>query len=142
MSLTSTSVTITWTQPEFSLPVINYTVSLLRVTGHDQALCTAYMDVKPPVTTMANATSMNFMDLQEFSKYNVTVNAWFSASFSNSPKTVITEFTTLSAGNYVRLILHAPLIAIFYSPYWSTTKWKFLLDFHKLRYQLAYISLH
>ena len=99
MSLTSTSVTINWTQPEFSLPVINYTVSLLRVTGHDQALCNAYMDVRSPVTTMASVTSMNFMDLQKFSKYNVTVTAKFSVAFSNSPKTVSTQFTTPSAGN-------------------------------------------
>ena len=99
MSLTSTSVIITWTQPEFSLPVISYTVSLSRVTGSGQALCTGYMDTRPSVTTMASVTSMNFMDLQEFSIYSVTVTARFSASFSNSPKTVSMEFTTPSAGN-------------------------------------------
>ena len=99
MSLTSTSVTITWTQPEFSLPVISYTVSLSRVTGSGQALCTGYMDTRPSVTTMANVTSMNFIDLQEFSKYNVTVTARFNVTFSNSPKTVSMQFTTPSAGN-------------------------------------------
>ena len=101
MSLTSTSVTITcsWTQPEFSLPVISYTVSLSRVTGSGQALCTTYMDVRPPVTTMASVTSMNFMDLQEFSKYSVIVTASFNVTFSNSPKTVSMQFTTPSAGN-------------------------------------------
>ena len=57
------------------------------------------MDVRPSVTTMASVTSMNFMDLQEFSKYNVIVTARFSVAFSNSPKTVSMEFTTLSAGN-------------------------------------------
>ena len=99
MSLTSMSVTITWTQPEFSLPVINYTVSLSRVTGSGQVLCTSYMDVRPSVTTMANVTSMNFMDLQEFSTYNVTVTARFSVTFSSLPQAFSNmQFTTLSAG--------------------------------------------
>ena len=142
LSLTSTSVIITWTQPEFSLPVISYRVSLSRVTGSGQALCTGYMDTRPSVTTMVGVTSMNYIDLQEFTKYNVTVTARFNITFSNSPKTVSMQFTTPSAGNYVRLILHAPLIALFYSPYWSTTKWKFLCDFHKLHCQLADDSLH
>ena len=142
MSLTSTSVIITWTQPEFSLPVISYTVSLSLVTGSGQALCTGYMDSRPSVTTMAGVTSMNFMYLQEFSKYNVTVTARFSVTFSNSPKTVSMQFTTPSAGKKVCLKIHTPLIALFYSPYWSTKKWKFLRDFHKLLYQLAHISLY
>ena len=99
MSLTSISVTIAWTQPEFSLPVISYTVSLSRVTGSGQALCIGYTDNRPSVTTMASVTSMNFTDLQEFSKYNVIVTARFNITFSNSPKTVTMEFTTPSAGN-------------------------------------------
>ena len=93
---TATSVTITWTQPEFSLPVLNYTVSLTRVTGSDQVLCPSVMDTRPPVTTMATVTSMLFTDLQEFSTYTVTVTARFNTTVAQRPTSM--EFTTLSAG--------------------------------------------
>ena len=92
---TATSVTITWTQPEFSLPVLDYTVSLTRVTGSSQVLCPSVMDSRSPVTIVATVTSMEFTGLQEFSTYTVTVTARFNTTVSQSPTM---EFTTLSAG--------------------------------------------
>ena len=100
-SLTTTSVIVTWTQPEFSLPVLNYTASLTRVTGSGQVLCPSVMDSRPPVTTMATVTSMGFTGLQEFSTYTVTVTARFSAFglITQTPTSI--DFTTLSTGSYI-----------------------------------------
>ena len=97
-SPTATSVSITWTQPEFSLPVLDYTVSLTRVTGSGQVLCPSVMDSRHPVTTMANITIMEFTDLQEFSTYTVTVTARFSAFGLTLQTSTSMDFTTLSAG--------------------------------------------
>ena len=84
-SPTATSVTITWTQPEFSFPVVDYTVSLTRVTGSGQVLCPSVMDSRPSVTTMATVTSMEFTGLQEFSVYTVTVTARLTTTFGLMP---------------------------------------------------------
>ena len=98
-SLTTSSVNITWTQPEFSLPwpVLNYTVSLTRVIGH-QVICPWAMDSRLPVITMATVTSMEFTGLQEFSTYTVTVTAMFNAFCSLRQTPTSMRFTTHSAG--------------------------------------------
>ena len=94
----ATSVSITWTQPEFSLPLQNYTVSLTRVTGSSQVLCPSVMDSRPSVTTMATVTSMEFTGLKEFSTYTVTVTASFSAFGMITDTSTSMGFTTLSTG--------------------------------------------
>ena len=100
-SLTATSVTISWSpQPaQFHLPVVEYTVSLTRVTGSGQALCAEDIDSRPAVTT--TATSMPFIDLEEFSTYTVTVNTIFNVFGSNMTEVAEMVFTTLSAGMYM-----------------------------------------
>ena len=97
-SLTATSVTISWSpQPaQFRLPVVEYTVSLTRVTGSGQAICTQFMDSRPAVTT--TDTSMSFTGLEEFSTYTVTVTTTFSVSGSNMDVASGMMFTTPSAG--------------------------------------------
>ena len=97
-SLTATSVTISWSpQPaQFHLPVVEYTVSLTRVTGSDQAICTQFMDSRPAVTT--TDTSMSFTDLEEFSTYTVTVTTTFNVFGSNMNLASDMMFTTPSAG--------------------------------------------
>ena len=92
-SLTATSVTISWTQPDFSLPGI--TMSLTRVTGSGQALCTQVMDNNRTTTT---DTSMSFTGLEEFSNYTVTVTTTFNVSGSNMTEVTDLIFTTPSAG--------------------------------------------
>ena len=69
-SLTATSVTISWSpQPaQFRLPVVEYTVSLTRVTGSGQALFPQVVDSRLTVTT--TDTSMSFTDLEEFSTHS------------------------------------------------------------------------
>ena len=96
-SLTATSVTISWSpQPaQFRLPVVEYTVSLTRVTGSGQALCTGVSDSRPAVTT--TDTSMSFTDLEEFSTYTVTVTTTFNVFGSNMAASDM-MFSTESSG--------------------------------------------
>ena len=93
---TPTSATISWTQSEFSLPVVEYTVSLTRVTGSGQALCTSVMDNRPAVATTGN--SMAFTGLEEFSTYTVKITATLDAFGATEKAASSKEFTTLTTG--------------------------------------------
>ena len=99
-SLTATSVTISWSpQPtQFHLPVVEYTVSLTRVTGSGQALCPQVIDSRPAITT--TDTSMSFTGLEEFSTYTVTVTTTFTVFGSNMIEVAEMTFDTPSAGMY------------------------------------------
>ena len=95
-SPTATSVNVTWTQPEFSQPVQNYTVSLIR---RARGLCPSVQDSRPRVTIMPTVTSIELTNLQEFSVYTVSVAALFD-TFGLGLLTPNKEyFTTLSAGD-------------------------------------------
>ena len=96
-SVTATSATVSWTQPPFSFTPVGYTVTLTRVTGSSQVLCTSVMDSRPPVTTMPTVTSMEFTGLLEYSVYRVTVTARFSAFGLSLASPTSREFITLSA---------------------------------------------
>ena len=96
---TATSVTITWTQPEFSLPVVGYIVTVTRLNGLAEIVrCASYTESRLPVTTTSTVMSVQFTDLQEFSSYRATVTALFGAIFEATPASSNLEFTTLSAG--------------------------------------------
>ena len=98
-SLTATSVTISWSpQPaQFHLPVVEYTVSLIRLTGSGQALCTQFTDSRLSVmTTFAIA----FTGLEEFSNYIVTVTTTFNVFGSNMDVASDMLFATQSACKY------------------------------------------
>ena len=97
-SLNATSVTISWSpQPaQFRLPVVEYTVSLTRVTGSGQVICTGVTHSIPAVTT--TDTSMSITDLEEFSTYTVTVTTTFNVFGSNMDVESEMTFTTPSAG--------------------------------------------
>ena len=74
--LTATSLNVSWTQPDFSPPIVSYTVSLTLITGSGQALCPLAEDMRPIIVTMN--TSIECTGLEEFSSYNITVNATFN----------------------------------------------------------------
>ena len=95
-SLNATSVNISWSLPEFHLPVVEYTVSQTRVTGSGQALCAQDIKSRSAVTT--TDTSMSFTGLEEFSTYTVTVNTTFDVFGSNMTEVAEMMFTTSSAG--------------------------------------------
>ena len=106
-SPTATSVTITWTQPEFSLPVVGYTVTVTRLNGLAETVrCASYTESRLPVTTTSTVMSVQFIDLQEFSSYTVTIIAIFSATFEITPASSNLEFTTLSAGMIKHIHIH------------------------------------
>ena len=96
-SPTATSVTITWTQPEFSLPVVGYTVTVTRVTGSGQALCPSFVEEDQSTTTSPSVTTTTFTGLQEFSSYIVRVTANFNPAFGLS--------SLVAAGNMMFITL-------------------------------------
>ena len=110
LSPTATSVTITWTQPEFSLPVVGYTVTVTRVTGSGQALCPSFVEEDQSTTTSPSVTTTTFTGLQEFSSYTVRVTASFSPAFGLSSLIATESATlfTLSSGEYkIKHIIYA-----------------------------------
>ena len=122
-SLTATSVTISWSPQtaQFRLPVVEYTVSLTRVTGSGQVLCTQVIDSRPAVTT-TNALSA-FFGLEEFSNYTVTITTTFNVFGSNMDVASDMMFTTQSAG-MLYVLLHKILkcsSCLPCSPHWSST---------------------
>ena len=129
-SPTATSVTITWTQPEFSHPVVGYTVTVTRINGLAETVrCASYTESRLPVTTTSTVMSVQFTDLQEFSSYRATVTAMFSATFEVTPASSNLELTTLSAGMKYCTPMHVAIsigilcnTTCFNSPYNSTTE--------------------
>ena len=95
LSLSATSVSLSWSQPEFSLPVVEYTVSLTRVTGSGQTLCPTFEDSRPAVATTGNL--MSFTDLEEFSAYMVSIIALYSAFNSTSLESSTLNVNTATA---------------------------------------------
>ena len=104
-SLNATSITISWSpQPaQFRFPVVEYTVSLTRVTGSGQALCPGVMGSRRPAVTTTE-TSMSFTGLEEFNTYTVTVTTTFNVFGSNMDVTSDMIFATPSAGIDTRII--------------------------------------
>ena len=98
---TATSVTITWTQPEFSLPVAGYTVTVTRHTEIGQALCSLFVEEDQSTTTSPSVTTTTFTGLQEFNTYTIGVIANFHPSFG-LPSALFAMgseiFTTSSSG--------------------------------------------
>ena len=96
-SLTATSVTISWTQPPFSLPMDKYRVDLRRITGARQ-LCIDVEDYKSKMTTSgASISSVDFSNLHEFSIYQVTIIVITASGFNATLRPTV-EFTTMAAG--------------------------------------------
>ena len=96
-SLTSTSVTISWTQPPFSLPMDEYRVELRRVTDARQ-FCQEVRDFKSKVATRSASTlSVDFSNLHEFSIYQVTILVTTTSGYNATLRPTV-EFTTKAIG--------------------------------------------
>jgi hypothetical protein len=92
-SLNATSVTISWTQPDSSPPVIEYIVSPARVVqGNGTLICPMARDLRQETTTN---TSASFNDLQESSIYTTSVVVFYQLSMTARAEV---EFNTTSAG--------------------------------------------
>ena len=103
----ATSVTIAWTQPEFSLPVVGYTVTVTRVTGSGQVLCSSFVEEDQSTTTSPSVTTTTFTGLQEFSSYTFRVTANFNPAFGLSSliATGNMMFITLSSGENMQALI-------------------------------------
>ena len=113
-SPTATSVTITWTQPEFSLPVTNYTVTVTQVRNSNQVLCRFFVEEDKSATTPSSIKNTTIIGLQAFSSYIVTVTADFRPAFSLPFPTGMKSCNifTLSAGKQrlpQTIIMQGPL---------------------------------
>ena len=101
-SPTATSVTITWTQPEFSLTVDGYIVTVTRVTGsNNQVLCPLFVEEDQSTNTSPSVMTTTFTGLQEFSSYLVRVTVNLSPAFGLPGAIMATgsaTFATLSSG--------------------------------------------
>ena len=101
-SVTATSVTVSLTQSPFSFTPVIYIVTLTRVTGSGQALCTSTEHSKVVTVPPTNdTTSAILTDLQEFSSYTIEVDARFSEFRLNPTATSTATFTTTSAGMFL-----------------------------------------
>ena len=97
-SVTATSASVSWEQPQMSFTASEYTIGLTRVTGCGQALCPTVSHNISEVVRPASTMSYSFTNLTEFSTYMVTVTARFM-EFDSSLSVPGTEtFTTVSAG--------------------------------------------
>ena len=95
----ATSVTISWTQPEFSLDVTGYTVTV--TLGGNGGMCNGVSEDDHVATTQPGVTTTTITGLEEFRNYRVTVTATFSPGFGLTSPFVINsdtmDFTTAMA---------------------------------------------
>ena len=98
------SAFVSWAQPEMSLAVAEYTVSLTQVDRNGQAPCISATNNTLSFTTMDNATSVELTDLEEFSSYTVTITAtlYFESLVASSASI---NFDTLSAGKVLNVMV-------------------------------------
>ncbi len=78
-SLTSTTLSVTWSQANIHIPLQDYEISLFRLNGSDQELCDTFTDNRLPMIISANKNTMMFTGLREFSTYRLKLVARFQA---------------------------------------------------------------
>ena len=101
VSAAATSVTIMWTQPQFSREVTSYTITVTPRSNTGPGRCSAYEEADRTVSTQPGTTTTMIAGLEEFREYRVTVLATFTSGFGmTNPMAVSSfmDFETLSAG--------------------------------------------
>ena len=101
VSAAATSVTIMWTQPQFSREVTSYTITVTPGTNQNQNNCPSFSEDDRIASTQPGVTTTTLAGLEEFREYRVTVLATFTSGFGLSNPTAESssmDFTTLSAG--------------------------------------------
>lgn len=95
--LNATYISISWTQPEYSLPTDVYWVELRRLVGDERQLCPMVEDYK--FIRAPGISNVEFADLHEFSIYQINITTSIAKSEMNVTLTDDTaEFTTLIVG--------------------------------------------
>ena len=98
VSAAATSVTIMWTQPQFSREVTSYTITV--TPGTNQNNCPSFSEDDRIASTQPGVTTTMLAGLEEFRGYSVTALATFTSEFVTNPtaESSSMDFTTLGAG--------------------------------------------
>ena len=107
VSAATTSITIMWTQPQFSREVTSYTITV--TPGTNQNNCPSFSEDDRTASTQPGVTTTMLAGLEEFREYRVTVLATFTSGFGTTNPTAessFMDFTTLSAGEFTIMTLH------------------------------------
>ena len=97
----ATSVTIMWTQPQFSREVTSYTITV--TPGTNQNNCPSFSEDDHDASTQPGMTTTMLAGLEEFREYRITVLATFTSEFgliNPTAESSFMDFTTLSAGEF------------------------------------------
>ena len=114
VSATATSVTIMWTQPQFSREVTSYTITVTARSNTGR--CPEYEEADRIVSTQPDMTTTT-LAVEEFRQYRVTVLATFTSEFVTNPtaESSSMDFTTLGAGEFAILVT-APVCTLMSYP--------------------------
>ena len=117
VSAAATSVTIMWTQPQFSREVTSYTITVTARDNTGPGRCSGFEEANRTVSTQPGMTTTMLAGLEEFREYRVTVLATFSSEFVTNPtaESSSMEFTTLGAGEFAILVI-APVCTLMSYP--------------------------
>ena len=114
-SVMATAVELSWTQPDLRIP-LQYMISatpLPRISQILQCTGTVTVDSTPISSTLADDITVNVTNLQEFSGYTATVTILQGGSLLNPLMLGSVQFTTLSSGMCIDLLLAAAPVQIF-----------------------------
>ena len=115
VSAAATSVTIMWTQPQFSREVTSYTITV--TPGTNQNNCPSFSEDDRIASTQPGVTTTMLAGLEEFRGYSVTALATFTSEFVTNPtaESSSMDFTTLGAGEFAILVF-APVCTLMSYP--------------------------
>ena len=102
VSAAATSVTIMWTQPQFSREVTSYTITVTARDNTGFGRCSGVDEADRITSTQPGVTTNMLAGLEEFRTYRVTVLATFTSEFVANPtaESSSTDFETLGAGEF------------------------------------------
>ena len=100
VSAAATSVTIMWTQPQFSREVTSYTITVSARDNTGMERCSGYVEDDRIASTQPSVSTTMLAGLEEFREYRVTVLATFTSEFVTNPtaESSSMNFATLGAG--------------------------------------------
>ena len=105
VSAAATSVTIMWTQPQFSREVTSYTITVTPRSNTGTGRCSGYVEDDHIASTQPGMTTTR-LAVEELRQYRVTVLATFTSGFGMTNPTAESssmDFTTLGAGEFATL---------------------------------------
>ena len=101
VSAAATSVTIMWTQPQFSREVTGYTITVTPRDNTGIGRCSGFVEDDRIASTQPGVTTTTLAGLEEFREYRVTVLATFTSGFgltNPTAESISMDFETLGAG--------------------------------------------